>query len=133
MNRLHYAVPVLLLAALSMAGCKTDTTKTTDAHKHTVKMATQKQADAALAFLKNKLPNTPFTIAVPSRSAPGYVRVGEASSSAPVYFDPRTKYMIIGLVVNFGDKDMRIAGGASMLGANRMSLPEKQTYPAEDK
>lgn len=125
MNRLHYiAVPVLLLTALSMAGCKTDTTKTAVTHKPA--MATQKQADAALAYLKAKLPNTPFTVAVPSHSAPGYVRVGEASSSAPVYFDPRTKYMIIGLVVNFGDKNMRIAGGSAMLGADTMSLPEKQ-------
>ncbi len=126
MNKLHYAVPVLLLAALSMAGCKTEATKTVATHKPAVTMATQKQADAALAYLKAKLPNTPFTVAVPSHSAPGYVRVGEASSSAPVYFDPRTKYMIIGLVVNFGDKDMRIAGGSSMLGADTMSLPEKQ-------
>lgn len=116
----------MLGLSLALAGCKPDTPRKpmVPAHKQGVRMVTQQQADAALAYLKTKLPNTPFTGAVPSRYAPGYVRVDEASSAAPVYFDPRTKYMIIGLVVNFGNKHMRIAGGISTLGVNTMSIPK---------
>ncbi len=113
-------IPLLLVAA-GLAGC---------VQHHAPRpvcpnprKVTAAQVTESLAFARAKLPNTPFLGASASKSAPGLVRLDEKGSAAPVYMDPRTHYLIIGLVVNFGDKRMRIAGGQSLLGAG--SLPNQ--------
>lgn len=72
---------------------------------------TQKQADAALYWLSEAMPNTRFTAAKPDAAAPMLVRVTAAHSPAPLYFDPVHHYLMIGLVVNLDNSKQVIAAG----------------------
>jgi exosome complex RNA-binding protein Rrp4 len=96
------------------------------------KDVTPGEVKTSLAYVRAHLPNTVFMRAEPSKSAPGLVKLVEANADGSpggvVYFDPRTNYLIIGLVIDFENKSMHIAGGKSMLGTNRIPEPEGASH-----
>lgn len=114
---------LVMLPALALTGCAQHPVKPSDT------TVTPQQVKESLAYIRAKLPNTQFSGASPSKNAPGLVRLDEVGAEAPVYLDPRTHYLIIGLVVNFQKHHERIAGGESLLGAS--SLPTQSAGGAK--
>ncbi|MDI3258434.1 MAG: hypothetical protein QJR02_01925 [Sinobacteraceae bacterium] len=79
--------------------------------------AADRAADAmntaeALAFLRGKMPNTPWQSVTASGDAPALYRVYVPGvTSGTVHFDPRRHYLLIGLVVNMENDKQMIGGG----------------------
>ncbi len=71
----------------------------------------QSDADRALAYVRQRLPNTPFSRAAPYAPAPWLVELRAGPMPEPLYFDPLHHALLVGLVVDLEDPSSPIAPG----------------------
>lgn len=99
------AVPAFILGAAFEGGREGQAV-------HAVDTATSAGSSVALGYLRTKMPNTPWNGVAPDPDMPALYDVSaEGVNQNAVYFDPKRKYLVIGVVVNMENPKQMIGNG----------------------
>lgn len=78
----------------------------------TLDQATSAGSGAVVSYLRTKMPNTPWNGVAPDPDMPALYDVSaDGLQQNAVYFDPKRKYLVIGVVVNMENPRQMIGGG----------------------